>query len=187
MVHSVRYTCVLDTNVIYPLEIRDLLLWFAHFELFTPKWSETIFEEWVNVMKSKGISEKEIKKRVDNVDLAFPDAKVSDYKGLIASLNLPDENDRHVLAAAIKVNANMIVTNNLKDFPETYLESFGMKVKSADDFLTDIIDLNPAIALQAFKALVMNRTNPEMNEFEVLEILRNRGLLNTANYLHALI
>ena len=64
---------------------------------------------------------------------------------------------------------------------------FGMKVKSADDFLTDIIDLNPAIALQAFKALVMNRTNPEMNEFEVLEILRNRGLLNTANYLHALI
>ena len=87
MVHSVRYTCVLDTNVIYPLEIRDLLLWFAHFELFTPKWSETIFEEWVNVMKSKGISDKEIKKRVDNVDLAFPDAKVSDYKGLIASLN----------------------------------------------------------------------------------------------------
>ena len=74
----------------------------------------------------------------------------------------------------------MIVTNNLKDFPETYLESFGMKVKSADDFLTDIIDLNPNIALQAFKALVMNRTNPEMNEFEVLEILRNRGLLNTA-------
>jgi hypothetical protein len=56
MIHSVRFTCVLDTNVIYPLWIRDLLLWFAHHELYTPKWSKHIFDEWIEVMKRKGIT-----------------------------------------------------------------------------------------------------------------------------------
>ena len=48
MIHSVRFTAVLDTNIIYPIEIRDVLFWFAHYELFTPKWSNHIFEEWEN-------------------------------------------------------------------------------------------------------------------------------------------
>lgn len=62
MIHSVRFTCVLDTNVIYPIDIRDLLFWFASYDLFTPKWSKQIFIEWETVMKRKGISEEEIKK-----------------------------------------------------------------------------------------------------------------------------
>jgi hypothetical protein len=106
---------------------------------------------------------------------------------LIANLTLPDENDRHVLAAAIKSNADVIVTNNLKDFPEKYLNSFGVKAKSADDFLTDIIDLNPEIALKAFKEMVLNRKNPNMDEFEVLESLRKVDLFDTANYIHSLL
>ena len=64
MVHSVRYTCVLDTNIIYPLEVRDIMMWFAYYELFTPKWSATIFTEWKNVMERKGIAEDEIQKRI---------------------------------------------------------------------------------------------------------------------------
>ena len=56
MIHSVKFTCVLDTNVIYPIEIRDLLFWFAHFELYTPKLSKHIFDEWITVMKRKGVS-----------------------------------------------------------------------------------------------------------------------------------
>ncbi|MFM8453969.1 MAG: hypothetical protein ACKOAD_03175 [Gammaproteobacteria bacterium] len=62
------------------------------------------------------------------------------YEPLIPSLDLPDEKDKHVLAAAIKSNANIIVTNNLKDFPEEYLARFGLAAKTADDFLTDIIE-----------------------------------------------
>lgn len=76
---------------------------------------------------------------VQKANLAFPDALVQNYEGLLKNLDLPDSDDCHVLAAAIKTNANVIVTNNLKDFPEDYLESFGLKAKSADDFLTDII------------------------------------------------
>ena len=187
MIHSVRFKCVLDTNVIYPIEIRDLLFWFAHFDLFTPKWSKYIFDELEKVMRQKGVAEEDVKKRTNIANLAFPDALVINYESLIDSLELPDEKDRHVLAAAIKTNANVIVTNNLKDFPCKYLSSFGLSAKSADDFLTDIIDLDHQTAVKAFKKLVLNRRNPDLDEFEVLDVLRNNGLKDTANYLHSLL
>ncbi len=185
MIHSVRFICVLDTNVIYPIEIRDLLFWFAHYDMFTPKWSMDICKEWKDVMRRKGVDDHEIKKRIAKANLAFPDALVANYTNLVATLDLPDEGDKHVLAAAIKTNANVIVTNNLKDFPEDYLSSFGLAAKSADDFLTDIIDINPEIACQAFKDLVMNRRNPDLDEYQVLDILRKNGLKETADYLHS--
>ncbi len=187
MIHSVRFTAVLDTNVVYPVIIRDILFWFAHYELYTPKWSEHIFDEWNRVMKEKGVSEEEINKRTSKANQAFPDALVQNYKGLIEQLKLPDADDRHVLAAAIKTNANLIVTNNIKDFPEDYLHSFGLSVKTADDFLTDLIDLNPDQALVAFREMVLNKKNPKQDEFVVLNLLRNAGLKDTANYLHALL
>lgn len=187
MIHSVRFKAVLDTNVIFPVVIRDLLFWFAYYELYTPKWSENIFDEWKDVMIRKGVDEVEALKRVQKANKAIPDALVRNYEGLITELKLPDEKDRHVLAAAIKTNANVIVTNNLKDFPEQYLNSFGLKAKSADDFLTDIIDLNQDKAIEAFKEMVLNRKNPAMDEYQVLESLRRNGLKYTADYLHALL
>lgn len=185
MIHSVRYTCVLDTNVIYPLEIRDLLFWFSYYDLFTPKWSSGIFEEWENVMRRKRVSDDEIVKRINMANKAFPDALVNNYESLVDKLELPDPKDNHVLAAAIKTNANIIVTNNLKHFPEEYLARFGLKAKGADDFLTDIIDLDPKRAIEAFKKLVLNRRKPNLDEYEILDIYRKRGLVDTANYLHS--
>ena len=187
MVHSVRFICVLDTNVIYPIEIRDLLLWFAHDDLFTPKWSKGIFDEWAEVMARKGVNDDEIAKRIQNVNDAFPDAMVEKYETLIDGLKLPDVKDCHVLAAAIKTNANVIITNNLKDFPNDYLASFGLSAKNADEFIVDTIDLNPQRALKSFLKLVNHKRNPPITEFQVLDRYRNIGLTNTANYLHSLI
>ncbi|WP_430411080.1 PIN domain-containing protein [Kordia sp.] len=187
MVHSVRYTAVLDTNIIYPIEIRDLLFWFAHLDLFTPKWSAHIFDEWESVMKRKEVIPSEIKRRTNIANLAFPDALVHNYESLISGLTLPDEKDRHVLAAVIKTNANVIVTNNLKDFPTPYLATFGLVAKSADDFIADIIDLNHGKAKEAFLKLVLNRRIPDLDEFEVLDNLRKNGLNNSADYLHSLL
>jgi len=187
MIHSVKFTCVLDTNVIYPIEIRDLLLWFAYFDLYTPKWSASIFSEWKTVMRRKGLSESEIEQRTNRLNQAFPDALVSNYETLVELINLPDIDDRHVLAAAIKCDADIIVTNNLRDFPQDILDTFGLSAKSADDFLTDIIDINHDTALDAFRSLVRNRRNPELDEFQVLDLLRRNGLTDTANYLHSLL
>jgi len=112
---------------------------------------------------------------------------VNNYASLIEHLRLPDINDCHVLAAAIKTDAQIIVTNNIKDFPEEILNNYGLKAKLADDFLTDIIDLNQDTAVNAFKELVMNKKNPDLDEYEVLDCLRRNGLNDTANYLHALL
>ena len=187
MIHSVRFKCVLDTNVIYPLWTRDLLLWFAFYDLYTPKWSNNIFSEWITVMKRKGVSDDEANKRANVMNNAFPDAMVENYEPLIEGLTLPDTDDRHVLAASIKTNANLIITNNLKDFPKEYLARFSLKAKCPDDFLTDIIDINPELSVQAFRKLVLNKKNPPYDEYDVLEILRNNNLKDTADYIHALI
>ncbi len=138
-------------------------------------------------MRRKGIDKNERNKRIDNVNQAFPDSLVTNYESLIDALELPDEKDRHVLAAAIKTNANLIVTNNLKDFKDEYLETYGLSAKSHDDFLTDIIDLNSDLAIEAFKCMVLNRKNPNMDEFAVLERLKNNNLKDTAYYLHSLL
>ncbi len=185
MIHSTNFTAVLDTNVIIPLTTRDILFWFAHYDLFTPKWSKHIFDEWIHLMEGRQIDQDEIRKRVNTANMAFPDALVRNYETLIETIDLPDTNDRHVLAAAIKTNADLIVTNNLKDFPEDYLDSFGLYAKSADDFLIDTIDLNQEIALLAFRKMVLNRKSPDMDEYEVLDLLRKSQLEKTANYLHA--
>lgn len=187
MIHSVRFTCVLDTNVIYPIWTRDLLLWFTISELYTPKWSHNIMSEYKSVMLRKGFSEDDVNKQSNRMNTAFKDALVENYEPLIDKLELPDIDDRHVLAAGIKTNANLIITNNLKDFPEEYLSSFGLKAKCADDFLTDIIDLNQEVSIQAFRKLVLNKKNPPLDEYEILDILRKNNLKDTANYLHALL
>jgi hypothetical protein len=187
MIHSTRFTCVLDTNAIYPIEVRDLLFWFAFYDLFTPKWSRHIFDEWDTVMRRKGVPLAEREKRMQIANSAFPDALVQNYESLVEGLQLPDVKDCHVLAAAIKTNANLIITSNLKDFPEGYMASFGLSAKTPDDFITDIIDLNQEISLKAYRDMVLNRSNPDMDEYQVLAALRRNGLQGTANYLHTLL
>lgn len=72
MIYSVKFTVVLDTNVIYPVIIRDMLFWFAHYDLYTPKWSKHIFDEWYDVMLRKGVDAIEAKKRIKRAEKAFP-------------------------------------------------------------------------------------------------------------------
>ena len=187
MIHSIKFTCVLDTNIIHPLFVRDYLFWLADYELFTPKWSIHVFDEWKKLMVDKGLPLHEIDKRLQRANMAFPDAMVTNYEKIIDGLTLPDPDDRHVLAAAIKTNANIIVTNNLKDFPVDYLGTFGLSAKTADDFITDIIDLNHEKAIEAFRSMVLTRKNPTVNDLEMLDCFRNNNLTDSANYLHALL
>jgi predicted nucleic acid-binding protein len=187
MIPSVRFQAVLDTNVIYPLISRDLLFWFAHYDLYAPKWSKHIFDEWEDVMIRKGLNQKDAAKRIATVNSAFPEALVKNYEFLIPTLNLPDQKDRHVLAAAIKSNSNCIVTNNLKDFPKELVDKFEVEVISGDDFLVEIIDLNRDQAITAFKEMVLIRKNPKMEEIEILNQLKKCGLKKTADFLLSLI
>ena len=109
-----------DACVLYSAPLRDLLMQLALSDLFRAKWSNHIHEEWIKaVLKNKPhITREKINHVRDLMDRHVRDCKVSDYEAIIPSLNLPDQNDRHVLAAAIKSSASVIVTYNLKDFPK---------------------------------------------------------------------
>lgn len=103
MIHSPRFTAVLDANVIYPAPVRDLILNIADLEVLSPKWSEIIQDEWLrNLLKNRpDLSKSKLLKTVQIMNQAFPDAEVHGFEELIEELELPDSNDRHVLAVGI--------------------------------------------------------------------------------------
>ena len=177
----------LDTNVLYPLLIRDILLWFAYEELFLPFWSKHVLMEWSRVMQRNGLTKTESQRRMHMIQDAFPFAMVRGYESLIEQLDLPDEDDRHVLAAAIRVGADAIITQNLKDFPKSALSSLGIVALNADAFLVGVIQKNPTKALRAFKQMVKQRKRPTQSSQEVIQSLRSQGLKQTAELLYEMV
>jgi hypothetical protein len=111
----------------------------------------------------------------DNV----PDALVTDFEHLIPSLELPDLDDRHVLAAAITATANIIVTFNLKDFPASILHRYGIVAKHPDVFISDSIERNPQQVLESVETIRSRLKNPPQTFNNYMEILVKQGLQNS--------
>ncbi|MBK0035125.1 hypothetical protein IBT47_22815 [Erwinia sp. S43] len=107
---------------------------------------------------------------------AIPDAMVTGYENLIGSINLPDPDDRHVVAAAVRCNAEVIVTLNLKDFPASRMVEFDIESLHPDEFISDLFDLNHALALQAVAEQRMSMRKPPVNVEEYLTALLRQGL-----------
>ena len=115
----VSQTVILDACVLYPAPLRDLLLSVAANDLYRAHWTQEIHNEWTRnlLLNRPDLSADQLKRTVEMMNQAFPDSLVEDYEKLIDSVVLPDPQDRHILAAAIKCQANVIVTNNIRDFP----------------------------------------------------------------------
>lgn len=133
--------------------------------------------------KKMDLLPEQISRQVNLINKACPNALVTKYESLIPSIDLPDENDRHIVAAAIKCNANVIVTNNLKACPSEYLDSFGLSVVDPDTFIADMIDLSPEKCCDAFREMVLAKNKPPYTEREYLEVLRRNKLILTAGEL----
>lgn len=127
---------LLDACVLYPTVMREVLLGVARQGLYTPLWSERILEEWARAARKLGPEgEAQARGEVALVQAAFPKASVNQHKGLEARLYLKDENDIHVLAAAIAGGAEAIVTMNAQDFPRHVLAEEGLDRWDPDGFL----------------------------------------------------
>ncbi|WP_445396879.1 PIN domain-containing protein [Zobellella sp. An-6] len=163
-----RFTVVLDACVLYPAVVRDAVMRLAMTDLFKAHWSDTIHDEWMNALRRERhadgqpkFREEVLQRTRELMDLYARDAKVEGFEALIETISLPDPNDRHVVAAALKVNADAIVTYNLKDFPAPYLmEHFGLEVIHPDDFFRYQFDLNAGLAVKAFQAQLAALKNP---------------------------
>jgi predicted nucleic acid-binding protein len=178
MIFSSKFIVVLDACVLYPAPVRDLLLSFADEDLYKPKWTESIQDEWISnlLINRPDLKKEQLLRTVDAMNSAFPDSNVENYSSLISTVILPDEDDRHVVAASIRCKADAIVTYNLKDFPSSVMEKYDIEIHHPDTFLSDIYDLNPGKAGDAFKKLVNRLRNPPMKPKDVLSSLEKLDL-----------
>ncbi len=176
---------VLDACVIYPAPIRDFLLHLASENLFFPKWSDKIHQEWIgNLLKNRlDLSETALRKTQRAMNEAFPEANIGADNILENKLALPDSDDRHVLVTAIKAKAHYILTFNLKDFPSDYLKKYNVLAISPDDFLHDLYVKNPNDVKIAFTNQVKNLKNPPIKAKDLLKIFEKVGLIRIAKKL----
>jgi predicted nucleic acid-binding protein len=176
------FIVVYDACVLYPMILRDLLLRLAATELFMAKWTNQIHDEWIrNLLRSRPDLTREKLERVRMLmDQNTLDCIVNNYEDLIPELDLPDPDDRHVLAAAIQAKASMIVTFNLKDFPAASLDQYQIEACHPDDFIQLLaeIDLNKVLA--AVKIACTSLKRPPVSESEYLGILAKHGLAKAA-------
>src|SRR5450631_1494690 len=138
------FVVIYDANVLYPSTLRDVLIRLAQTGLVQAKWTETILDETFRSLHANrpDLDETRLQGTRNLMNLAVRDAVVTGYEPLIGSLHLPDLDDRHVLAAAIRARAQIIVTFNLSDFPPEALTDWDVEAKHPDDFLVDQFHLD---------------------------------------------
>jgi len=178
-----RFTVILDANVLYPFRVRDVLLQFYRQGLYRARWTDQIIDEWTrSVLDRKPHITDSIASQVATMRATFPESWVTGHEPLIPSLVLPDPDDRHVLAAAIKAGAHHIVTENLKDFPAAILDDFDLEAVTADQFLMQTFDLYPVGATSALKMVRGKYANPPFTPPEFITDLAASGLPMLASY-----
>jgi len=180
-----RFVVLLDACVLYPAPLRDLLLRLATTGLFAAKWTDEIHDEWTrNLLSNRPELEEQIKRTRTLMDNAVPDCLVTNYEPLVSNLSLPDPNDRHVLAAAIRSGAQIIVTFNLKDFPEDVLSAYDIEAMHPDVFIEHQLDLHQPLVISTVKQHRASLKRPPRTAEEYLETLSTQGLVVTSGILH---
>ncbi|MCO5994509.1 PIN domain-containing protein [Actinoallomurus rhizosphaericola] len=176
------FVVIYDANVLYGNTIRDLLIRLAQAGMVQAKWTNQILDEMLKNLAANrtDIPAEKIARLGDLMNAAIRDCLVEGYEPLIEGLKLPDPEDRHVLAAAIKAGAQVIVTSNLSDFPREELAVWGIEAKSPDDFLLDQIDLDDRIVWACIQQIVDSRVNPPETIEDVLDALERAGLVESA-------
>ena len=172
------FTVLVDSCVLYSAPLRDLVLHLTLVGTFRIKWTERIHEEWIrSVLKNRPDLKREPLERTRTLmDTHVPNALVMGYEPLIDGLTLPDPDDRHVLAAAIRCHADLILTFNLRDFPADILTPFEIEARHPDDFLLHQLSLDQAKVLTALRTQRESLTNPPKKSLEFLDILRQQQL-----------
>ena len=185
-----RFTAVIDACVLCSALKRNLILSLAEAELCRVRWSDEIMDETekaIGIILTKRDCKDVFKHAIQAraaMNQAFVEANVTGYKHHGNGIGkLPDEGDRHVIAAAIKSKADIIVTENLKDFPRKVLAKYGIEAKSSDDFIADAINLSPSLAIAAIRRMRLRPDRPDKTPEIFLLDMDKTGLTQAADQL----
>jgi predicted nucleic acid-binding protein len=185
-----RYTAFVDACSLVSVLRRNLLLSLAEAEFFRVRWSAKVLDETQTALQEihekRGLSDAEIRARRARafMEYAFEDAMVEEYDDLLPlASRLPDPGDAHVLAAAVKIQASTIVTENLEDFPSNIISALNIEAKSADAFIADTIALEPGRAVAAIRQMRERLKRPEKTAETLLLEMEADGLVETVDLL----
>jgi hypothetical protein len=172
------FVVVYDANVLYGNTLRDLVIRIAQ---------AGMADEALGSLQSDrpDIAPEKLARLRTLINGSVRDCRIEGYEPLIEGLKLPDSDDRHVLAAAIKAGAQVIVTSNLKDFPADELANWNMEAKSPDEFILDQIDLDDRVVWACLQQIVDSRTNPPETIEDVLDALDRAALVESVNALRS--
>lgn len=185
-----RFTALIDACSLVSALNRNLLLSLAEADFFRLRWSALILDETeaavAKIITAKGLADGPQKAQASRnaMERAFPDAAVTGYEMLMAGLvDLPDANDAHVIAAAIKTRASVIVTENIKHFPQNTLRPLDIEAKSADAFIADTVGLDPGRAVAAVRQMRERLKKPSKTAETLLLDMEAAGLTQTVDAL----
>jgi predicted nucleic acid-binding protein len=167
------FVVLYDANVLYPSTLRDVLIRVATHGLVQAKWTEEILDEtFRNLSANRPDLDQQARARTRRLmNESIRDVVVSGYESLVDVLVLPDPADRHVLAAAIRAKAQVIVTANLRDFPADVLECWDIEAKHPDDFLIDQLHIDAATMRRIIEDIAQAWRDPDATASNVLDSL----------------
>ena len=180
-----NFTAFYDACVLYPAPLRDLLIQLAFDGLHRAKWSNRVHDEWIrNALKNNtNLTKEKLEKTKQLMNAAILDCLVEGFEEIESSLNLPDKDDHHVLAAAIVSSSDVIVTFNIKDFPKEYLNKYGIEPQHPDKFICHLLDLNFDAVTNSILSIQERLKNPPYTINDYLNILEKQGLSESISLL----
>jgi predicted nucleic acid-binding protein len=168
------FPVVLDACVIYPSLLRDTLFRVAEAGLYQLRLSHEILDEVArNYKKRKNLPNEKINWLVSEISRAFPD--FADPPSDLIQAMTNQEKDRHIVATAIIAKAQVIVTQNIKDFPQSALEPYGIEAQTPDTFLVHLYNLSPEEMVDLIRYQAADKKNPPRSVTEILNHLSNHA------------
>lgn len=170
------FPAFLDTCALFGAYLCDTLLRLAEGGTYRPLWSAGVLDELSrNLADGRDLPADAITRRIGEMQRSFPDAEVRGYESLAEAMTC-DPKDRHVLAAAVRGDAEVLVTFNTSDFPAESVERYDITVVHPDDFLLDQLDLYPGATVGALRAQADAYKSPEMAVEDLLGRLAAAGV-----------
>lgn len=162
---------LLDTSVLYPAALRDTLLHGAAANLLRALWSrEILLERERNLVEQRRVDEGRARRLVQTIERYFPESIVTAYESLVPRMT-NDPKDRHVLAAAVASGDPVLVTTNLRHFPEPSLAPYAIEAQSPDGFLVQMLDRYPDVMREIIRDQAGDLINPPRTARDVLAML----------------
>lgn len=165
--------------------LRDILIRLATTGIFRARWTEQILDEVFRSLSTDrpDLDQDKLDRTRELMCRAVDDCLVTGYEDLIDAVSLPDADDRHVLAAAIRCGAQVIVTENKRDFPTEIVEKYQIEIQGADEFLCNQIDLFSPRVHQSVTYAAAAFRNPPRTINDVLDALAKAGAPSAAEML----